>query len=260
MASNLKQIRKLSFNKYYQPDLKLKEYIGDIESHSFLLNPPIANIYQYLVNYVLECSSVNLNIPKVNLKILDWGAGKGHVSYFFRKFGAENLVTCDIVSDKNDSTFGQDTPIIKAAGINVEPLNHEYLLPYDDNTFDVVVSFGVLEHVPKEEESIIEIHRILKTGGMFFCFHLPTTSGYVHKLAHLRKDFYHDRLYNKERVVKLNKISGLQVEDLWYRSLLPKNSINYRFNHFAEIIDQWLVNHTLLKYLSTNIEFVSSKV
>ncbi|OOP56602.1 MAG: hypothetical protein AYP45_08280 [Candidatus Brocadia carolinensis] len=38
-------------------------------------------------------------------------------------------------------------------------------LPYDDNSFDFVYSFGVIHHSPDTQRIISEIHRVLKPGG-----------------------------------------------------------------------------------------------
>lgn len=38
-------------------------------------------------------------------------------------------------------------------------------LPYDDNTFDVVISNGVINLSPAKAELFAEIHRVLKPGG-----------------------------------------------------------------------------------------------
>jgi ubiquinone/menaquinone biosynthesis C-methylase UbiE len=38
-------------------------------------------------------------------------------------------------------------------------------LPFDDQTFDVVYSWGVLHHTPDTERAIQEVHRVLADGG-----------------------------------------------------------------------------------------------
>ena len=39
-------------------------------------------------------------------------------------------------------------------------------LPFDDDTFDIVYSFGVLHHTPDTQKSIDEVYRVLKPGGL----------------------------------------------------------------------------------------------
>lgn len=41
-------------------------------------------------------------------------------------------------------------------------------LPYENNSFDVVFMFHVLEHVSSEENAIAEVHRVLKKGGILY--------------------------------------------------------------------------------------------
>lgn len=40
-------------------------------------------------------------------------------------------------------------------------------LPFDDQTFDYVVSFQVIEHIKRDKEFVREVYRVLKRGGRF---------------------------------------------------------------------------------------------
>jgi ubiquinone/menaquinone biosynthesis C-methylase UbiE len=50
-------------------------------------------------------------------------------------------------------------------------------LPYDDDTFDVVIGHAVLHHIPDLERSFAEILRVLKPGGRFVFAGEPTRHG-----------------------------------------------------------------------------------
>ncbi|ETW23011.1 methyltransferase type 11 [Mycobacterium gastri 'Wayne'] len=50
-------------------------------------------------------------------------------------------------------------------------------IPYDDNTFDLVVGHAVLHHIPDVELSLREVIRVLKPGGRFVFAGEPTTVG-----------------------------------------------------------------------------------
>lgn len=50
-------------------------------------------------------------------------------------------------------------------------------IPYEDNTFDLVVGHAVLHHIPDVELSLREVVRVLKPGGRFVFAGEPTTVG-----------------------------------------------------------------------------------
>jgi len=54
-------------------------------------------------------------------------------------------------------------------------------------------------------------------------------------------------------------LCGLDLIDIWYRQLFPKNSIRYPEYNLFEDIDQFLVSKTFLRYFATNIEFTATK-
>lgn len=228
-------------------------------THRFLLNPAGQNVYLYLTHYIRTFAEAWFDRPFSTVKVLDWGCGKGQVSYLLREMGAV-LTSCDVVSAAEDSTFGQATPIIEQAQLPVVPLEHDYLLPFADDSFDVVLSVGVLEHVPNDRASLTELHRILRPRGLLFCFNLPYYLSWTQRLAHLRGNYYHDRLYRKDQVHAYLTAAGYDLIEIWHRQLLPKNSVPYPDHHLFERIDQWLTEHTPLRYLATNIEFVACKL
>ncbi len=252
-------VRDDAFQKKIPHDNQLDELVRDHPSHSFISNKASQYTYQYLIEYLLKFSEKWFDKPATDLRILDWGCGKGQITYLLKK---ENVpvVSCDIMDEgHNDSAFGQDVPIIRKTNVNVVPLQHEYLLPFADESFDVVLSFGVLEHVPKDTESLNEIHRVLTPNGLFFCFFLPYPYSWTQKLAHMRGEFYHDRFYSRTTINRLLKENGMTLIDFWHRALLPKNKINYGNFYRFEALDQFLCENTFLRHFATNVEFVATK-
>lgn len=49
-------------------------------------------------------------------------------------------------------------------------LENSAALPYESETFDAVAIMDVLEHVPTPADTLDEVRRILKPGGVFVCF------------------------------------------------------------------------------------------
>jgi SAM-dependent methyltransferase len=95
--------------------------------------------------------------------LMDLGAGLGMVSEEVALRGG-NPVAVEPGSGFREITFerirrsGRGT-VIAAIGEN---------LPFRDNSFDVVISLQVLEHVEQPAAVLCEIYRILKPGGWFY--------------------------------------------------------------------------------------------
>jgi SAM-dependent methyltransferase len=61
-------------------------------------------------------------------------------------------------------------------------------LDFPDATFDVVYSFGVLQHIPEAGRAVAEIHRVLKPGGELLAMLYNRSSiNYVVEIMFLRK-------------------------------------------------------------------------
>jgi SAM-dependent methyltransferase len=260
-----KKLRAEYFSKYFPYDDELAKIVDmkqntklkkTEQSHDFLKKPMWQNMYIYLVEYLLAFSREWFK--KHNFTVLDWGCGKCHVSYLLKKRKID-VVSCDIETTEHaDSAFGQYIPIAEFANINVIPLRHEYILPFPDKSFDVVLSFGVLEHASNDKQSLIEINRILKPNGLFFCFWLPYKYSWKQRREYLKGNHYHDRLYDINKVKYLLDGTQFNLIDYWYRDLLPKRYAPL-FYRKIEKVDNWFCGNTLLKYFASNIEFVANK-
>ncbi len=68
--------------------------------------------------------------------------------------------------------------------------------PYEDNSYDTIVTFQVIEHVKKDEEFIKEIHRVLKEGGKA----LITTPNIKMTLS---RNPWHEREYTADQLEEL---------------------------------------------------------
>ena len=128
--------------------------------------------------------------PSPDIHILDWGCGTGHFSYFLLEAGF--ITDSFSLNNKKSHDLGE----IQIFNFLKSKFNQSFRyrtgtdsvkLPYADNSFDAVVSIGVLEHVREfggdEIKSLMEIHRILKKGGIFFCYHFPNKFSWIDAIA-----------------------------------------------------------------------------
>jgi SAM-dependent methyltransferase len=103
-------------------------------------------------------------------------------------------------------------------------------LPFGDQSFDAVLSCGVLEHVDEfsktgnEVLSLGEIRRVLRTEGYFPIYQLPqryTWQEAVTRTLHL--GYAHPRRFTESEIRSLLERTGYRVERLRRNNLLPKN-------------------------------------
>lgn len=97
------------------------------------------------------------------IKVLDIGCGGGLSCEFLAKQGA-NVSGIDL--SLNSIKTAQEHAKQSNLKIDYQCGVAEHL-PYEDNTFDIVVCFDVLEHVEDWQKVIGEIYRILNKNGIF---------------------------------------------------------------------------------------------
>lgn len=227
-------------------------------THRFLGNATQI-VYLEQVAFLASLLTNYLRHEPEAISVLDWGCGKGHISYLLGKHGFA-VTSADLADSNFDSAFGQPTPILEEQRIRVVPLNDPVTLPFEAASFDCVTSFGVLEHVASDSDSLHEIRRVLRPGGIFYVTFLPTRFSWTQAAARLFGDSYHDRLYTRARVLELAAQSGFEVCAIKWAQLLPKNVIPIWLNSALELIDQSLCRYTPFKHAATNFEVVMKAI
>jgi len=153
-------------------------------------------------------------------RLLDWGCGYGHMSYLLRRRGFE--VTGLTVPDENNLSESWNL-LTREHGLDVTIAEDDVALPFEDGTFDAVLSCGVLEHVPNEAESVREIARVLRPGGYFFIFQLPNWLSAVEWLSERFAGVAHERRYRLREACDLLAGGGFAVSSARHGSMVPKN-------------------------------------
>jgi SAM-dependent methyltransferase len=122
--------------------------------------------------------------------ILDWGCHHAPDSCLIKMLRGEDvqLYGCD-------TGPGEFQAFFNFANLKYSQLEHPYIVPYDDCSFDAVIGGGVLEHVPNDSKSLEELYRILKPGGFFVMTALPNRLSYTEWLSRRMGSLHHNRLY-----------------------------------------------------------------
>jgi 2-polyprenyl-3-methyl-5-hydroxy-6-metoxy-1,4-benzoquinol methylase len=113
---------------------------------------------------------------------LDLGCGVGEFTDMLAKAGYET---------KSVDGLPEFVEALKARGLEAKQCNLENdRLPYSDNSFDLVASLDVIEHLWNTEFYLSEISRVLRPGG----FYIVTTPNYnyvKYRLKHVFGNFEH---------------------------------------------------------------------
>ena len=147
----------------------------------------------------------------VGAKVLDWGVGNAHFSYFLVQSGYRaagfSLEPCTLPAwlPQDGYRFVQ--------GSFDDPVH----LPFPDESFDVVASIGVLEHVREtggdELKSLEEIRRVVQPGGLFLCYHLPNQYSAIEAMNRwvLTHRHHHAYRFTRDRIRRLLEASGARA-------------------------------------------------
>lgn len=149
-----------------------------------------------------------INLINSSSKILEIGCGIGGLTnYFVEK--KNNIIGIDINEEwlEKSKEIYTNLPIQKMSGDDLE---------FEDNKFDVVLSFDLLEHIPDTDKHLSEVKRVLKNGG-FYLLQTPNKWTNIPFEIIKEKSFtkyksYHCSLHNYWQLKKRFNKFGFEVE------------------------------------------------
>jgi ubiquinone/menaquinone biosynthesis C-methylase UbiE len=113
--------------------------------------------------------------PGPYAKSLEIGAGTGYFSLNLLQTGVVREATCTDISPGMLATLERNA---EQLGLEAETAACDAAeLPFEDETFDLVLGHAVLHHLPDLDRAFAEFQRVLKPGGTLFFAGEPSRSG-----------------------------------------------------------------------------------
>ncbi|MBM3846740.1 MAG: class I SAM-dependent methyltransferase [Verrucomicrobia bacterium] len=129
--------------------------------HNILNQPPPDDLHGRLA------FTVNSFVPKILVEgksVLNVGCGYGWFELWATRSGVARMAAIDVTESDLETArrHVQDPRVEFKTGSAIE-------IPYPDRSFDTVVSWEVIEHIPRntEPKMFAEVARVLKPGGRF---------------------------------------------------------------------------------------------
>jgi len=162
-------------------------------------------------------------LKKSNLQVLDLGSATGGNTLHIASLG-------HIVTSAEFSDIG--IQIQRSKGIQVVRADARKL-PFEDESFDVVICLDVMEHIEEDFLVISEISRVLRSGGRFL-ISVPEDpklwSSHDVSVNHVRR-------YTRNSLLNILEYTNLKVTNLWSTLFLlrPVVVVARKFNNGSSL-------------------------
>jgi ubiquinone/menaquinone biosynthesis C-methylase UbiE len=187
--------------------------------------------FEWRKNRGYSCvEKVNKRIPFKNKKILDIGCGYGALSSILLEKGA-----C-VWGTEIDKAKLQFTQKKLSNNNNFKSfLVQNEILHFDNDFFDIVFLFDVIEHVKNPLKTMHEVSRVLKPGGYLYVEFTPYYSITGHHLYDYAKWPIH--LLPKEKIKQIvfsKKVNSYMTQDYYWKQFESLNKL--KINDFQQIV------------------------
>ena len=135
-------------------------------------------------------------------KIFDWGCGNGHISFILREMGRESVTSFCVLPDARTLDF-----LKQDLGLDVVVSESLLDLPFETETYEIILSSGVLEHVNEYggniDFSLRELLRICLPGGRIYVWRLPFAWSIWEYFRYVLGQWVHPDRYTVQQLLNL---------------------------------------------------------
>ncbi len=171
------------------PEVKVGE-LEEVFNHSIFVNATNSqrqavridssiSKYKSEVSYPWDCyHGTNLTPYLQGKNVLEIGCFSGGRGIaWYEKYQMASLTGVDVVPEYIEAA----TQFAQLKKVNAKyMLGKGESLPFNDESFDAIVSFDVFEHIQNVEQTLSECYRVLRSGGLVFM----SFPGYYHPTHH----------------------------------------------------------------------------
>jgi len=172
-----------------------------------LLPEKIESTEEYLIflRHLFAYEFAKHRVAKTDL-VLEVGCGEGYGGSLISRY-ASKIIGLDV----DESVIAHASKKYCSENCFFE-IYDGITIPYDKDTFDMIISFQVIEHIKDDMNYVSEIYRVLKRNGIF----ILTTPNKSFRLKYDQKpwNIFHVREYNPQELENLLKKKFLDVK-IW---------------------------------------------
>ena len=135
------------------------------------------------------------------LKVLAVGGEYGFIEYNLAKWTKWDILSSDI-NENLIRKYGTFNNKVSKGALDTT------MLPFKDNTFDLIIFNHVIEHIPEYRKAVKELHRVLKKKGYFYL----ATPNLHRKFVHLKISLVRKKNLSDEK--RMSRHMGFSCKEL----------------------------------------------
>lgn len=180
-------------------------------------------------------------------KVLDAGCGFGRLAFAMDHLGAERVIGLDVSKKAIETAIRFKTESSLDSIFFINGSIHD--LPFDDESFDITFSMGVIHHMPDWETGLCELIRVTRKNGDIFLMNLNNDPGGLYwdviDIMRIMMNGVEHKLAQDS--LSILGLSGDQIIHILDHVLVP---VNHRFK--SETIEKALEKNAVTKYKRFN--------